>query len=109
MFDYGILTAMMKTVTEGLTKQNKEIEKELDEIMSEGVLKIPGEEYYRNGINKGIGIGEDRGRNEGRDEGKISVYYEEMKLSPEAIAKKMNKPLDMILKVIQNLTDQKNS
>jgi hypothetical protein len=27
---------MMKTVTEGLTKQNKEIEKELDEIMSEG-------------------------------------------------------------------------
>ena len=45
IFDYGILTAMMKTVTEGLTKQNKEIEKELDEIMSEGVLKIPGKEY----------------------------------------------------------------
>lgn len=36
---------MMKTVTEALTKQNKRIEKELDEIMSEGVLTIPGEEY----------------------------------------------------------------
>lgn len=105
IFDYGILTAMMKTVTEGLTKQNKAIGKELDEIMSERVLRIPGEEFYLqgkgDGIEEGIDIGEDRG--------KISVYYEDMKLSPEAIAKKMNKPLDMVLKVIQKLTEQKNS
>jgi hypothetical protein len=37
--------------------------------------------------------------------GMIRGYYEDRKLSPEVIAKKMNKPLDMVLKVIQKLNN----
>ena len=81
MFDYGILTAMMKTVTEGLTKQNKEIEKELDEIMSEGVLKIPGEEYCLRVKDQYISEGRAEGINENKrnnaltmlKDGKLSI------------------------------------
>ncbi len=42
---------MVQAINKGLTKQNTAIGKELDEIMSEGVLRIPGEKYYLNGIN----------------------------------------------------------
>ncbi|MDD6258850.1 MAG: hypothetical protein PUA69_06330 [Erysipelotrichaceae bacterium] len=37
------------------------------------------------------------------DRGMIRVYYEDMKLSPEDIAKKMDKPLEEVQKIIQNL------
>lgn len=43
------------------------------------------------------------GKKEGRTEGKVSVYYNDMGLSPEQIAKKLNKPLDEILKIIEHL------
>ena len=81
IFDYGILTAMMKTVTEGLTKQNKEIEKELDKIMSEGVLKIPGKEYCLRVKDQYISEGRAEGINENKrnnaltmlKDGKLSI------------------------------------
>ena len=40
------------------------------------------------------------------DRGMIRVYYEDMKLSPEVIAKKMNKPLEEVQEIIQNLSDE---
>ncbi len=66
---------------------------------------------FDKGRNEGISIGEARGRNQGisigeargRNEGMISVYYQDMKMSPEAISKKMNEPLDVVNKVIQDL------
>ena len=67
----------------------------------EDILVIPGKEYCLRVKNQYIS----EGRAEGIDEGRIGVYYEDMKMSSADIAKKMNKPLDMVLKVIQKLNN----
>lgn len=66
------------------------------------------------GIEKGITIGEKRGeergekRGEKRGElkGKVSVYYNDMGLTPDEIAQKTGQSKDVILEVIKNLTKQ---
>lgn len=75
-------------------------------ISEEDVLVIPGKEYYLKLKNKGIQEGIDIGLNRGRDEGMIDAYYNDMKLSPEDIAKKMDKPLEEVQEIIQNLSDE---
>lgn len=45
----------------------------------------------------------ERTRSEGRNEGRISVYYQDMKMSPETISGKVNEPLEVVNKVIQSL------
>jgi hypothetical protein len=45
----------------------------------------------------------DKVENKGKLEGMVSVYYNDMGLSPEQIAKKLNKPLDEVLKIIDHL------
>lgn len=64
----------------------------------EDVLVIPGKEYYLQGKREGIRIGIVRGM--------IDAYYNDMKLSPEEIAKKMDKPLEEVQEIIQNLSDE---
>lgn len=68
-------------------------------VTMESAYKGIYEKGIAQGESRGISIGEARGRNEGR----ISVYYEDMKMSPEAISKKMNEPLDVVNNVIQKL------
>ncbi len=62
------------------------------------VLKQKGEPVTTESAYKGVF---EKGISKGRNEGRISVYYEDMKMSPEAISKKMNEPLDVVNKVIQ--------
>lgn len=45
-------------------------------------------------------------KQDGHDEGMIDAYYNDMKLSPENIAKKMNKPLEEVQEIIQSLSDE---
>lgn len=61
--------------------------------------------------NRGRNAGRQEGKVEGRSEGisigtligKVSVYYNDMGLSPEQIADKVNKPLGEVLNIIQKL------
>ena len=96
--DYDLLTDMMKVVTEGLTKKYRKAKKELDEIMDSYIYTTPSDRIYFQGRRDG--------KDEGFDEGKIDVYYKEMKMSPEDIAEKMNKPVDMVKKVINSLSTE---
>lgn len=57
------------------------------------------ESAYKGVLEKGIAQVESRGISIGR----ISAFYEDMKMSPEDISKKMNEPLDVVNKVIQSL------
>lgn len=60
------------------------------------------------GMKKGIAIGEKRGEKRGELKGKISVYYNDMGLTPDEIAQKTGQSKDVILEVIKNLTKQEN-
>ena len=51
-------------------------------------------------MEKGMEKGIEKGKNEGKIEGKIEVYYKELKLTPEEIAKKINLPLTEIKSII---------
>ncbi len=81
LFDYRTVTVMMKTVTEGLAMDNEEMRKDLDEIMSEGTLRIPGKEYYLRVRKECLSEGIDKGINETKQnvalnmlaDGKLSI------------------------------------
>lgn len=47
-------------------------------------------------------------KQDGHDEGEISAYYNDMKLSPEDIARKMDKPLDEVQDIIKKLKDKES-
>ncbi|MDD6259228.1 MAG: hypothetical protein PUA69_08265 [Erysipelotrichaceae bacterium] len=92
---------MMKVVTEGLTKNYRKAKKKLDEIMDGCIYTFPSDRIYFQGRRDG--------KDEGIDAGIIDACYEEMKMSPEDIAEKMNKPLDMVKKVIKELVCKNNA
>lgn len=75
------------------------IQRKKGAISMESVLDRIEDKGRAQGRTEGITIGEKRGELKG----KVSVYYIDMRLSPEQIAQKLNQPLDVILQIIQDL------
>ena len=70
-----------------------------DEEMEKMLVDI----WEERGIEKGIEIGTEKGIEIGINKGEIKVYYNELKLSPEEIAKKMNLPLKKVVETVKTL------
>lgn len=60
-------------------------------------------EGFHSGLEDILEDAMERSRKDGYVEGRISVYHNEMRMSPENIAKKMNKPLDEISMIIDRI------
>lgn len=64
-YQYGLITDMLRKVTDSLTQKYSTARKELDEIMGGKVLEFKGEREYNEG--------KEEGRQEGRQEGQIEM------------------------------------
>lgn len=58
---------------------------------------------FHSGLEDILNDAMEQSRKDGYAQGKISVYHNEMKMSAKDIAKKMNKPLDEIEMIIDEL------
>ena len=63
---------------------------------------------FEKGFDVGFEEGYKIGFKRGFEEGEISVYCEEMHLSPEDIAKKMSIPVERVIETIKSLQLQEN-
>ena len=69
IYQYGLITDMLRKVTDSLTQKYKTARKELDETMGGKILEFKGEREYNEGKEKG----RQEGRIEGRQEGRIEL------------------------------------
>ena len=76
IYQYGLITDMLRKVTDSLTQKYKSARKELDEIMGGKILEFKGEREYNEGKEKGRQEGRQEGRIEGRQEGRIEGRQE---------------------------------